>query len=98
MDQRGYLRAGISDIGAFKAGAAPLKITSIDQMADGVVILQAVGVPGAVHTIERSVDPAAPGLAFGPVAPTMAVGSGRIEFMDGTPAGFENASHRLTFP
>jgi len=96
LDQRGFLRAGPSDIGAFEFGGPPLRMTSIQRLANGHVVLQAIGVPGAAHTVERAHGLAAP--AFGPLAPATADSSGRIEFTDTTAVDLDRAFYRLTFP
>jgi hypothetical protein len=96
LDQRGFLRAGVSDIGAFEFGGKALRITSIVRLANGHVVLQGVGVPGAAHTFERS-----PGLvpvAFGTPAVVMANSAGVLQYEDTTATGLMSAFYRLTFP
>lgn len=56
LDQRNYLRVGVSDIGAYEFGGGPLRITSITRAAEGGVTLKALGIPNADHTLEFSPD------------------------------------------
>ena len=74
-----------------------LRITSITRLANGHIVLQGIGVPGAVHTVQRSLTtPAAASLGF--LASTTANGSGLIHFTDTTSSGLTKAFYRLTFP
>lgn len=98
LDQRSsFVRAGVSDIGAYEFAGGPLRITSITRKAKGETVLQGRGVPGAVHAIERSL--AAPaGAAFGHLAPTTADSAGVIQFTDTTATDLETGFYRLAFP
>ncbi len=96
LDQRGYLRAGTSDIGAFEFGATTLRFTSFTRLPNGHVSMEGIGVPNAAHTIGRSSTLDASG--FIPFPPTTADGSGLIRFTDTTSANLARAFYRLAFP
>jgi hypothetical protein len=96
LDQRGYLRGGISDIGAFESGGQPLRITSITHPDSTHILLQGVGVPNALHTVQVSVDPN--GTNFGALTSIMTNGSGQWQYNDTPSAGQTKLFYRLTFP
>ena len=52
FDQRYYLRAGVADIGAFEFGGAPIRITSINRLANQHIMLEAQGVSNAAYTLK----------------------------------------------
>ena len=95
LDQRGYLRLGISDIGAFEFGGGPLKITSITRLSNGHIVLQGFGVPGLAHTLYFSPD-----LSSGFTAPTplTADAAGALTYDDAGAVGLTKRFYRLTFP
>ena len=51
-DQRGYIRVGVSDIGAFESGGVPLRITSITRSGNDIVI-QFDAVAGKTFRLQR---------------------------------------------
>ena len=96
LDQRGYLRVGASDIGAFELGGTPLRITSVARLPNGHVVLQGVGVPNSTHTLHFSPD-----LSFNSFTRLTAIvanASGGITHDDAGAAGITKRFYRLTFP
>jgi hypothetical protein len=53
-DQRGYPRIGATDMGAFEFDSVPVRILSIQRLADGTVQLDGVGVVNSVISIHAS--------------------------------------------
>ena len=98
VDQRGYLRSGVSDIGAFEfGGSAPfLKILSITRTANGTNVLTGIGVSNGVHRIQASLD-LSPGSFFDLPPTVTADGAGLWQYQDG-PAGLTKRFYRLAFP
>jgi CSLREA domain-containing protein len=95
LDQRGYVRAGVSDIGAFEFGGTALRITSIVRLTNGHIALQALGVPTELHTIE-SADGLSAGFGF--LARPTADGSGLLSYDDAGALGLTARFYRVTFP
>jgi CSLREA domain-containing protein len=97
-DQRGYLRSGVSDIGAFEFnGTVPvLKITSITHLPNGRVTLQGRGVANSVHTIQAASDPNA--VNFGTIGTATANASGILQYDDASAVGLTKRFYRLSFP
>jgi hypothetical protein len=97
-DQRGYVRSGASDIGAFEfAGtAAVLKILSITHQANGDVMLQAKGAANSVHTIQAASDPG--DRDFTSIDSATANGSGKLQYNDGGAGGLTKRFYRVIFP
>jgi hypothetical protein len=75
-----------------------LKITSIARLTNGHIVLQGLGVAGAVHTIQRSTTTPAAESFSGSLSPTTADGAGVINFEDMTSTGLETGFYRLTYP
>jgi len=96
LDQRGYLRLGVSDIGAYEFGGQPLRITSITRLANGHIFLQGIGVPNASHTLKVSPD-LAPNSFTGPV-PVTADMTGLFQYEDASAAGVPKRFYRVSFP
>jgi len=86
-DQRLFIRSGPVDIGAFEFGGTELllKIVSISRVGNGPIVLDGLGAPNAVHTIQSSPD-----LSFNSftnLGTTTANGSGQLQYTDtGAPA------------
>ncbi len=97
-DQRGYLRSGPSDIGAFEFGGTlpVLKITSIIHLANGHISLQGLGVANSLHTIQAASDPSAGGFSF--LGSATCNASGVVLYDDAGAAGLTRRFYRLTFP
>ena len=97
-DQRGLVRNGVSDIGAFEFGgtAAVLKINSITRLANGHVNLQAHGVLNADHTIEAASDPQAN--SFINIGTATSNGAGALQYDDAGAVGLTKRFYRLVFP
>ncbi len=55
-DQRGFLRFGIADIGAFEVAAGTFSITSIERLPDGSERLRGRGAPNRSYRVEFSPD------------------------------------------
>jgi hypothetical protein len=107
-DQRGFSRftdspsvAGLaggnaSDIGAFELGDSALRITSITRPANGSIVLQGVGLPNALHTIEAS--PIPDGASFTAIAPIQSDAAGHLQYQDNDASSFLKRFYRFTFP
>jgi hypothetical protein len=97
-DQRGYLRSGVSDIGAFEFnGTVPkLKILSITHASNGHTSLQGLGVISSLHTIEASSDLNAD--TFMSIGTTMSDGVGTWQYDDAGSISLPRRFYRLTFP
>jgi len=97
-DQRGYLRSGVSDIGAYEFnGTLPvLKITSITRLANGHISLQGFGIPNTTHTIQAASDPSAGSFTFLGSATSNAVGA--LLYDDPDAVDLTRRFYRLTFP
>jgi predicted outer membrane repeat protein len=96
LDQRGYLRVGVSDIGAFELSGKPIRITSITRLANEHIMLQGAGVPSASHSIQMSPD-----LSFGSftiIGHTTADGTGALQYDDAGSVGLTKRFYRLAFP
>jgi predicted outer membrane repeat protein len=96
LDQRGYLRSGVSDIGAFEFGGQPLRITSITRLGGSSIRLDGLGVPNAAHTIEASPD-LSPN-SFGGIGTATANGAGVLQSDDAGAVGLNKRFYRLVFP
>jgi CSLREA domain-containing protein len=100
LDQRGYLRSGVPDIGAFEFGGKPLRITSITRLTNGHIVLHGVGVPNGTHTVQASPD-LSPN-SFSPIAtgPTgvTADATGALQYNDAGAVGLTKGFYRLSFP
>lgn len=95
LDQRGYLRVGQSDRGAFELHGLPLRITSITRVANGHISLQGIGVPNDRHTIQTAARPDA---IFDFLANVTANASGTVQYDDAGAVGLTARFYRLTFP
>jgi predicted outer membrane repeat protein len=97
-DQRGFLRSGISDIGAFEFGGEPLRITSITRLANGHIVLQCIGVANQVNDLQVSPD-LSPGsfMEISPL-PVAADPTGAFTYNDAGAAGPTKRFYRLAFP
>jgi Right handed beta helix region len=107
-DQRGFSRytdnpgvAGLaggdaSDIGAFESGSSTLRITSITQPPDGSIVLQGVGLPNALHTVEASQMP--DGASFTAIAPILSDAAGVLRYQDNDAPSLLKRFYRFTFP
>lgn len=97
-DQRGYLRSGLSDIGAFEFnGTVPvLKILSIAHASNGHILLQGRGIISSLYAIEASADPNPD--RFISIGTTMSDGTGAWQYDDGGSVGLPRCFYRLTFP
>jgi hypothetical protein len=97
IDQRGYLRAGPSDIGAFEFGGGPLKITSITR-ANGHIFLQCLGVANQVNNLQVSPDLSLGSFMTISPPPAAADGSGAFQYDDAGAVGLTKRFYRLAFP
>lgn len=100
LDQRGYLRSGVPDIGAFEFGGNPLKITSITRLTNGHIVLHGVGVPNGTHTVQASPDLSPNSftpIATGPMGVT-ADATGALQYNDAGAVGLTKRFYRLAFP
>ncbi len=96
-DQRGYVRAGPSDIGAFDFGGAPfLKITSITRLANSHLFVQGLSVANITLTVQAASDPNSG--SFGFLGTTTADGTGIVRYDDAGAVGLTRRFYRLTFP
>ena len=107
-DQRGFPRftdtpavAGLvggnaSDIGAFESGNSALRITSITRPANGSIVLQGVGLPNALHTVQASLMP--DGASFVGIAPIFSDASGNLAYQDDDAPSLVKRFYRFTFP
>jgi CSLREA domain-containing protein len=96
LDQRGYVRLGVSDIGAFEFGGTPVRITSITRLANGHIVLQGLGVPNGVHTLHSSPD--LNSNSFNPIDTVMADAAGALQYDDAGAVGLTKRFYRLSFP
>jgi CSLREA domain-containing protein len=96
LDQRGYLRVGVSDIGAFELGGTPMRITSIARPPNGHVVLQGLGVASGGHTIQASPDLSAD--SFVVIGTTTANATGALTYDDAGAVGLTKRFYRLSFP
>ena len=96
LDQRGLLRAGPSDIGAFEFNASPIRITSITRLADGLIMLQGSGAINRVHTIHASPDLSVG--KFESIGPATANSSGVFQFEDTNAGTFPRRFYRASYP
>lgn len=97
VDQRGYSRSGVSDIGAFEfGGSAPaLQILAIKRLMNGTNALDGIGVPSSVHRIQTSADLSSG--SFFDFATATADAAGLLHYEDaGT--GLSKRFYRLAFP
>jgi hypothetical protein len=97
LDQRGFVRAGSSDIGAFEFAGSTLRITSITRLTNGHILLQAHGVPNVAHTIAATPDLRPNSFGAFQNSPT-ADGTGSLQYDDGTAVGLTKQFYRLSFP
>jgi hypothetical protein len=97
-DQRGYLRSGVSDIGAFEFnGTVPvLKILSITHDSNGHTFLQGLGVITSLHTIEASSDLNTD--TFISIGTKMSDGNGAWQYDDAGSIGLTRRFYRVRFP
>jgi hypothetical protein len=98
LDQRGYVRSGASDIGAFEFGGAPLAILSITALGNGHIILQCFGVPNQVNNLQVSPDLSLG--SFGTISPSpdAADGNGAFQYDDAGAVGLTQRFYRLAVP
>jgi len=73
-----------------------LKITSINQLTDGQVMLQGLGVPDGNHTLRASPN-LSPG-SFSPLAPITADAGGFWQYLDTSAVGLNSQFYRLSYP
>jgi len=83
-----------TDIGAFEF--APLRITSITRLANGHILLQGIGIPSHLHTIEASPD-LSPN-SFGGIGTANANATGGLQYDDADAIGLTKRFYRLAFP
>jgi fibronectin-binding autotransporter adhesin len=95
LDQRGYLRSGTPDIGAFEFKGSPIRFTSIKRLGNGHILLQGIGVPNGQHTVKMYPDLNATSDAFAPVT---ANGTGALQYDDAGAVGLTKRFYRLSFP
>ncbi len=97
-DQRGYLRAGASDIGSFEFGGVlpSLQILSITKAVNGTTVLQGFGVPNGVHRVQASSDLSS-GSFFDLSPTTTADGAGLLQHQDAA-TNLIQRFYRLAFP
>ena len=96
LDQRGYLRVGVSDIGAFEFGGEPLRITSIMRLPNGHVLLRGIGVSNGAHSIHASPDLSLDSL--GGIGTAIADETGNWDFEDDDAVGLTKHFYRASFP
>ncbi len=97
LDQRGFVRAGVSDIGAYEFGGRALKITAISRLTNGHVILQCLGLPNQVNTLQGSPDLSP--LSFVALSPPVAAdATGAFQYDDAGAVGLTKRFYRLAFP
>ena len=96
INQRGYVRTGGPDIGAFEFNAAPLRITSITRLANGRIVIQGLGVPNAFHTFHKGTS--WPDVYDAPSVFVLANGAGTLFYEDANAPGLTRAFYRLSFP
>ena len=96
-DQRGFSRAGVSDIGAFEFdGVAPvLKITSVVRQ-NGHLILHGRGVASRSQTIEAAADPN--GGNFSSIGTAISDAAGGFQYDDAGAVGLTNRFYRVAAP
>ncbi|MEP6662570.1 MAG: choice-of-anchor Q domain-containing protein [Verrucomicrobiota bacterium] len=97
-DQRGFLRSGASDIGAYEFGgiAALLQIVSITRSQNGPTILTGMGIPNSVHRLQASGDLSVG--SFVDVSPTATADpAGFLQFQDAA-TNLTQRFYRLAFP
>lgn len=96
LDQRGYVRASVSDRGAFELNGLPLRITSITRLANGRIMLQGAGVISGVHTIHASPDLGFD--SFGRIGNATADSLGTWQYQDNDASGLTKRFYRASFP
>ena len=74
---------------------APLKIVSITRLANGHILLQCLGVPDQLNTIEASPDLVTP---FTPLASVMADVTGAFQYEDAGASSLTKRFYRLAYP
>lgn len=105
-DQRGFPRftkgdvatmpgSTNADIGAFEYGNTALRITSITRPSDGSIIVQGIGLPNALHSVQVS-----PNLTSGftTLGPIFSDGSGNLQFEDSDADTLPQRFYRFRFP
>lgn len=95
LDQRNYLRVGVSDIGAYEFGGGSLRITSITRVGEGPVMLEALGIPNADHTLEFAPDLSTGTFAF--LKTVTADATGLLEDEDADAVGKAKRFYRIRF-
>jgi hypothetical protein len=83
-----------TDIGAVEFWT--LKITSITHLANGHAVLQGIGIPSHLHTIEASPD-LSPN-SFGGIGTANANATGALQYDDAGAVGLTKRFYRLAFP
>jgi hypothetical protein len=98
LDQRGYARSNISDIGAFEFGGSSLRIISITRLTNGHIVLQCLGVPNQVNNLQASPN-LSPG-NFMPIspAPPAADNIGAFQYDDAAAVSLTKRFYRLAYP
>ena len=95
LDQRGYLRSGVPDIGAVEFSNSAMRITSITRLANGHIVLHAIGVPNSQHTFTTY---AAVTADSDGAAESTANGAGALQYDDADAVGLTRRFYRLSFP
>jgi len=107
-DQRGFARpfdlgniANVSggdggDIGAYEFNGLPLRITSITRPDSTHILLQGIGVPNAIYSVQASAELTPNSFEF--LGSAAADVSGFWQYTDAPPAGLTRRFYRATFP
>ena len=80
---------------AYVVDPAPLKIVSITHLPNGHILLQCLGIPDQLNTIETSPDLLTP---FTPLGSVMADVTGVFQFEDTNAGSFAKRFYRLAYP
>ncbi len=96
LDQRGWLRVGVVDIGAFEFTAQPMRFTSVTRPDVMHVLMLGKGVPSSSHTLQSSSDLNPNN--FSNLNSVMTDGTGAFQYNDAPPGGLTRRFYRLTFP
>jgi CSLREA domain-containing protein len=96
LDQRNFIRPDAPDIGAFEFGGQAMRITSINRLGNGQVVLQGFGVPLATHHVQASpdLDPS----DFATIADVTADATGALQYNDAGAVGLIRRFYQLTYP
>ncbi len=105
-DQRGFPRftkadvatvpgSTNADIGAFESGNSTLRITAVTRPADGSIVVQGVGLPNALHSVQISPDLIS---GFTTIGPIFSDASGNLQYEDDDAETLAKRFYRFTFP